>query len=71
MTNLKVRSVSKEETLFSIEVGASTWYVDYDRENEKYNVHKDEKFRVQRNCLGDALEYIFETFGSTTLKLIK
>ena len=59
-----------ESTLFTIETKFHTWYVDYNNETGKYNVHKDVHFRIQKNCLGDALEYIFETFGSTRLKLI-
>ncbi len=59
-----------ESTLFMIEVKHSTWYVDYNNETGKYNVCKDEKFRCQRASLGEALAYIFNTLGTTTLKAI-
>jgi hypothetical protein len=59
-----------QETLFSIETGYHTWYVDYDRENDIYLVCKDERLRCTRDTLGEALEYIFNTLGGTSLKLI-
>jgi len=53
-----------EETLCSVETkGGSTWYVDFQRRRNLFNVHQDEKFRVQRKTMGEALEYIFNALG--------
>lgn len=67
-------SPSKSEnvsTLFSIENGSATWYVDYDNEDGGYQIYKDERYRRSFNSLGDSLEYIFITLGSTRLKVVK
>lgn len=62
---------NKEETIFSIESkkGAITWYVDYQRRRNIYNVSLDEKFKVQRKSLGEALEYIFGFLNGKHLKV--
>lgn len=62
---------TQQETLFTVETKYHAWYIDYDRVADKYDVYKDEKFRVRRNSLGEALEYIFNTLGSCDLKVIK
>lgn len=63
---------NEETTLFVIETSNyNTWYVDYCEATGNYDVHKNEKFRVRRKSLGEALEYIFNTLGSTHLKLVK
>jgi hypothetical protein len=58
------------ETLFSIEDGHSMWYIDFDREENIYKVCKDEHFRCVRKSLGEALEFIFDRIGSTSLKIL-
>jgi hypothetical protein len=61
---------TQESTLFSIDTGKTVWYIDYNDAEGIYKVFKDERFRVGRKSLGEALEYVFNTLGSTSLKLI-
>jgi hypothetical protein len=61
-------------TLYSIEseTGSTTWFIDYEPQyNSPYRLFRNEHFEAARMTLGEILEYVFDKFGNTHLKLCK
>ena len=59
---------AEAKTVFSLESGSRTYYIDYDPIRRLNRVSLDEKFILSFVNFGDAVEYIISKVGTISFK---